>query len=81
MAKDSPSCSRLNELIDILKRYQPRYLVETPMPGFMEEHPLTNSCTKWPSDIRSGWSVSIEDADPRFVVFELDWRHAPGESG
>jgi hypothetical protein len=77
--REQPELLTMPELIHILTRYQPRYLVETPMPGFMEEHPLTNvlheAAKRYPA-----WLVkAYGDSDPRFVVFELDWRHAPGE--
>ncbi len=75
-----PELLTMQELVDILKHYQPRYLVESPMPGFMEEHPLTNLLHEV-VDRYPQWLVRVyQDADPRFAVFELDWRQAPGES-
>jgi hypothetical protein len=67
------------ELAAILKRYHPRYLVESPMPGFMEEQPLAKVLEKL-RRCYPGWLVAAyRDHDPRFTVFELDPKCEPGE--
>ena len=63
-----------------LQRYRPRYLVQSPMPGFMEEQPLV----KLLDEVRQlypGWLVNAyQDPDPRFTVFELDSKCEPEKS-
>ncbi|MEX2112204.1 MAG: hypothetical protein WD845_03415 [Pirellulales bacterium] len=72
-----PELQTPQKLADILKAYQPRYLVESPMPGFMEEQPLARVLNEL-RQLYPGWLVvAHRDADPRFVVFELDATHEP----
>ena len=62
----------VEELVAILKHSRPRFLMHTPMPGFAEEKLFADVL----DELRRrhpGWlAVVYEDADPRFVIFELD---------
>ncbi len=72
-----PELLSAQQLAEILTTYEPRYLVETPMPGFMEEQPLARVLDEL-RQLNPGWLVEVHrDTDPRFAVFELDPRHAP----
>jgi hypothetical protein len=76
-----PELLSRQELVTILRQYQPRYLVETPMPGFMEQHPLTDLLHEVAEAYPAWLPVAYRGADRRFVVYEIDWRHAPSASG
>ena len=67
------------QLATILQRYQPRYLVRSPMPGFMEEHPLEKLLSEVRDRYPDWLEVVYQDANPRFTVYRLDSRHAPGK--
>jgi hypothetical protein len=73
----SPELISVDELAAILKRSRPRYLMHTPMPGFAEEKLFADAL----EDLRRryrGWLVVVyKDADPRFVVFELNAKNEP----
>jgi hypothetical protein len=69
----------LDELAGILQTYRPRYLVQTPMPGFAEEMPLMNSIQQLHRRYPEWLVLRYEDSDPRFMVFELDWNKRPAD--
>jgi hypothetical protein len=75
----APHLMTVEELVAILKRSRPRYLMHTPMPGFAEEKLLAEVL----DELRRrhpGWlGVAYEDADQRFVVFELNTHMEPGD--
>jgi hypothetical protein len=61
----------MEKLIGILTRYQPKYLIQTPMPLFGEEKPfaelLCETIIKYP-----GWlKVVYVGEDKRFLIYEL----------
>ena len=79
---DAPADADLlapEQLVAILNRYQPRYLVRSPMPGFMEEHPLEKLLGEMRQRYPDWLEVVYQDANPRFTVYRLDARHAPGQ--
>ena len=76
--QEGPTLGTVEEMAAILKRYQPRYLVHTPMPGFPEEKPFEELLGQLRRR-HPGWLVSVyQDDDPRFVVFELNSQKEPG---
>jgi hypothetical protein len=61
------------EITAILDHYRPRYLVDSPMPGFAEEKPLAGAIQEL-RQLYPQWLVlKYQGADGRFMVFELDW--------
>jgi hypothetical protein len=66
----------LEEITAILDHYRPRYLVNSPMPGFAEEKPLADAIQNL-RQLYPQWLVlKYQGADRRFMVFELDWENA-----
>jgi hypothetical protein len=65
------------EVAGILRRYQPRYLVQSPLPGFAEEKSLEAAIEEIRRCYPEWLVVRYQDADPRFVVFEIDWNQGP----
>ena len=68
--QDTPPFT-LDNLINALRDYQPKYLIQTPMPGFSEEKPflklLSEFITKYP-----GWLKPLYvGKDKRFIIYEL----------
>jgi hypothetical protein len=61
-------------LIRILKDYQPKYLIQTPMPGFSEEKPLSEMINeifiKYPGLLKT---VYVGE-DKRFLIYEIQPR-------
>ena len=74
---EPPQLMTVEELVAILRRHRPRYVLHTPIPGFAEEELFDEVL----NDLRQqypGWLVVVhQDEDPRFIVFELDARHEP----
>ncbi len=69
------------ELLDILKRRRPRYLVALPMPGFAEERPFAQAV----ADLRRQhpqWLTDVyQDVDLRFTIYELHDENEPRTEG
>ena len=61
-------------LIRILKDYQPKYLIQTPMPGFSEEKPfaeiINETLIKYPGLLKT---VFVGE-DKRFLIYEIQPR-------
>jgi hypothetical protein len=65
------------EVAAILKRYRPRYLVQSPMPDVADEKLLAQALHEL-RELYPDWlEVAYQDTDTRFVVFELDWKNEP----
>ena len=74
--KDSPPVS-MEELIQFLRAYQPKYLIETPMPFFSEGKPFSDLLLKIAKEY-PGWLIPVYvGEDKRFIVFEINYK--PGE--
>jgi hypothetical protein len=68
------------EIAAILDHYRPRYLVDSPMPGFAEEKPLAGAIESL-RQLYPQWLVlKYRGADRRFRVFELDWANGPAQA-
>ena len=65
------------ELAAILAARRPRYLAQMPMPGHPWEIPLMEAIAELRRKHPSWLVVVYQDADPRFVVYELDGRANP----
>ncbi|HEY3394917.1 MAG TPA: hypothetical protein VGK58_19590, partial [Lacipirellulaceae bacterium] len=74
---DSPRLMSVDELTRILKRLHPRYLVHTPMPGFAEEKLFARVLEELRKRRPDWLQIVYQDADPRFVVFELNEQYKP----
>ena len=71
--KDSPPVS-MEELIHFLRAYQPKYLIETPMPLFSEEKPFSDLLLKISKEY-PGWLIPVYvGEDKRFIVFEIKYK-------
>jgi hypothetical protein len=74
----SGSCPMtMKNLIGILKAYQPKYLIQTPMPIFSEDKPfgelLREMIAKYP-----GWLTPVYvGEDKRFLIYELQLNLQP----
>jgi len=71
-AEGRPHLMTVEELVAILKHFRPRYLVQMPMRGFAEEKLFVEVLDKLRRRHPSWLTVVYEDADSRFVIFELD---------
>jgi hypothetical protein len=63
----------VDEFVDLLQRYRPRYLVQTPLPGFAEERPFNALLERVQAD--RPWcldAVFRDPADTRFTVFAIN---------
>lgn len=69
------------DLAVILQRGRPRYLLEIPMPGFAEEQPLAQAILELQRQHPDWLKVAYQDADPRFVVYELNPQREPLPGG
>ena len=71
--KDSPPMSK-EELFCFLRAYQPKYLIETPMPLFSEEKPFSDLLLKISKEY-PGWvnPVSV-GKDKRFIIYEIKYK-------
>lgn len=65
------------ELAQILIRHRPRYLIENPLPGFAEEKLFADALDELRCRHPAWLRMVYQDADPRFVIFELDPNHEP----
>ncbi|HUE70200.1 MAG TPA: hypothetical protein VMP01_04860 [Pirellulaceae bacterium] len=65
------------ELAEILECRRPRFLVQLPMPGHPWEQPL-NEAVDALRRTHPHWLVVVyQDADPRFVIYQLDRSRSP----
>jgi hypothetical protein len=63
----------VDDFIDLLQRYRPRYLVQTPLPGFAEERPFNALLERVRADRPSCLDPVFNDpADTRFAVFAIN---------
>jgi hypothetical protein len=63
----------IGEFVRLIGRYRPRYLVQTPMPGFAEEAPFNALLERVKADRPSCLAVVYRDqADRRFAVFAIN---------
>ena len=71
--KDSPPVSK-EELFRFLRAYQPKYLIETPMPLFSEEKPFSDLLLKISKEY-PGWLNPVYiGEDKRFIIFEIKYK-------
>lgn len=59
------------DFLQVMKIYQPRYLIYTPMPGFGEEKPFAALLRKLRREYPGALEPVFVDADPRFVIFAV----------
>jgi hypothetical protein len=69
--EDNPALGTLKDLEQLLKIYNPRYLVHTPMPGFSEEKPFAELLKQVISKRPALLKPVYVGEDKRFVVFEI----------
>jgi hypothetical protein len=74
---ESPHLITVNELAAILKRSRPRFLMHSPMPGFAEEKLFDEVLEDLRRQYPDWLVVAYKDADPRFVIFELNVKNEP----
>jgi hypothetical protein len=71
--RDDTPIGGIDEFVRLIERYRPRYLVQTPMPGFSEEAPFNALLERVKADRPLCLAVAYRDqADPRFVVFAIN---------
>ena len=61
------------EIVAVLEHYRPRYLVQSPMPGYDEEKPLADVIEELRQRYPEWLVLRYQGADRRFMVFEIDW--------
>lgn len=68
--QDTPPLA-MDNLINVLREYQPKYLIQTPMPYFSEEKPfaklLSEFITKYPGRLQPLYVGN----DKRFIIYEF----------
>lgn len=67
----SQSLGTPEDLLQVMKVYQPRYLIHTPMPGFGEEKPFAALLRKLRQEYPGALEPVFVGADPRFVIFAV----------
>ena len=73
----APALGPLSEIVSNINRYNARYLVLSPMPGFSEEIPymqfITDAQKRYP-----GWlEIAYQGGDKRFVVWKVNPKLQP----
>ena len=71
--KDSPPVS-MEQLIHFLRDYQPKYLIETPMPLFGEEKPFSDLLLKIFKEYPGWLNPVYVGEDKRFIIFEINYK-------
>ena len=62
----------MKDFIHILKIFQPKYLIETPMPWFSEEKPFSKIINETILSYPSLLKKVYEEKDKRFVVYQIE---------
>ena len=69
--EEVPSVGTTGELKNLLERYKPRYLLHTPMNGFMEKEPFEQLIQDFQEQYPNVLSPAFTGDDPRFVILEV----------
>jgi len=67
----SQSLGTPEDFLQVMKVYQPRYLIYTPIPGFGEEKPFAALLRKFRQEYPGALEPVFVGADPRFVIFAV----------
>ncbi len=70
--KKAPPLGSVDDLITLLKRYQIRYLVITPMPNYAEEKMIFQLAEKLEKDHPEQVHTQFTGTDPRFKVMSIE---------
>jgi hypothetical protein len=68
---DYPVLGTIEEFQNALKGYKARYLVTTPMPGYLEEAPYSLLLREFLEHYPGRATPAFVGSDPRFAIFEL----------
>lgn len=70
--QDVPGTGTIRDFCKILETYKPKYLVQTPMPGFSEEKPFNELLDKFTKKFPNLLVPAYIGEDLRFKVFEVN---------